>query len=417
VVLYDQALELWPKNEAFVAAAARARTTLAALERRASAIRLGLYAAVASIVVGLTVGNFWIQAEKSRAEAALKEQRRLSFEAVVRNATADDELGESEKIVLALEPYLAERELALHPLRAQAEALVVKARDGFKRAEAFAAQLARREATASLDLGHGLALEWVLIPAGTFTMGNSGKGFFEGLFEQSDVVAHEVTITKPFYMGKYLVTQEQYEAVTGKKPSLFKGRSKSPVETVNWYEAVAFCEKLNRQSGAAKLRLALPTEAQWEYACRAGSKTAFYFGDDEKELEQYAWFADNAGKGTVGVGTHPVGEKKPNAFGLYDMCGNVFSWCQDWYDSKYYAVSPKTDPPGPAAGELVVATNSVDRVLRGGSWDSPPKECEVFYRGYISPEDRSPGGGIRVVMTAPDAPQSGIGEVVPLPKR
>ena len=362
--------------------------------RKRQRIIIGVAAALAVLLCLAVAGGVFAWVKQGEAKNALKEQKRLSFEAVVRNAEADDEKGESEKVITALEPYLSERELAQHPMHGKADKLIEKARDGYKRFEAFAELVRKGEQSVSLDLGNGVMLEMVLIPAGTFMMGspeNEKNG-------KSDERQHEVTITQPFYMGKYHVTQEQFEILTGKKPSLFKGKRKNPVETVNWFEAVEYCEKLNKQAGAVKLRFALPTEAQWEYACRAGTQTRFYFGDDESEAEQYAWYEQNAGRGTEGVGTHPVGQKKPNSFGLYDMHGNIFDWCLDWYDSKYYSNSPKEDPAGPPKGEMIKATNSIDRVLRGGSWGSPVLECQSSYRGYISPEDRSPGGGIRVVV-------------------
>ena len=162
-------------------------------------------------------------------------------------------------------------------------------------------------------------------------------------------------ITKPFYLGKYLVTQEQWEAVMGNNPSHFKG-PKNPVEQVSWDDCQQFLEQAQREGRPRGGKFQLPTEAQWEYACRAGSTTRYCFGDDESELGEYAWYDANSGSKT-----HPVGEKKPNAWGLYDMHGNVWEWCQDWYDGGYYANSPTDDPTGPATGS--------DRVFRGGGWD------------------------------------------------
>ncbi len=415
VVLYDQALELWPGNAAMAQGVKAAREKLARKESHARWIRRSLSLAVAGIVLGLTVGFFWIRseqqkavAEKVRADAnektaiaaynvaenALKEQRRLAFEASFRNAEADDAQGNSAKVITELEPYLPERELAQHPLHAKAEKLVETARDGFKRHAAFAEEIRTGAKSAALNLGNGVKLEVVLIPAGTFLMGSPLSEKDRSPNEQQ----HAVTISKPFYMGKFHVTQEQYEAVAGSNPSYFKGKPKNPVEEVTWFEAVAFCEKLEKQSGAS-VHFSLPTEAEWEYACRAGTQTRFYFGDNENELEQYAWCSTNAGDGTAGYGTHPVGEKnRPNKFGLHDMHGNVYAWCQDWYDGRYYLQSPKVDPAGPATGEIIKSINGGSRVLRGGSWDYGPEFCRSASRLNDAPNTRGDFLGFRVVV-------------------
>ena len=259
--------------------------------------------------------------------------------------------------------------------------------------------------TLTLEVGNKVTMKLVLIPAGKFIMGSPEGGKDK---EPNEWPQHEVTISKPFYMGVYEVTQEQYEAVVGKNPSQFKG-AQNPVEMVSWDEAVAFCKKLSETSGK---KVRLPTEAEWEYACRAGSKTRFYFGDDdtgredyacrvgsetrfdfhgyEKELDDFAWYSGNSGKTT-----HPVGQKKANAWGLYDMHGNVWEWCADWYDEyggKYYANSPKADPTGPAEGRL--------RVLRGGSRSVPPRLCRSATRVWNIPSGRDVSSGFRAVVAA-----------------
>ena len=186
-------------------------------------------------------------------------------------------------------------------------------------------------------------------------------------------------ITRPFYLGVYEVTQEEYETVMGRNPSCFsaKGGGKDrvagqdtrrhPVESVSWNDAIAFCNKLSEreglrpyyrsgageQSGGDGYRL--PTEAEWEYACRAGSTTRYSFGDDAASLGEFAWYDGNSGSKT-----HPVGQKRPNAFGLYDMHGNVWEWCWDGYEERYYANSPADDPLGPS--------QAAGRVIRGGGW-------------------------------------------------
>ena len=173
-------------------------------------------------------------------------------------------------------------------------------------------------------------------------------------------------ITKPFYLGRYLVTQEQWKALTGNNPSRFNG-PKNPVECVSWRECQQFLEKLNARQGGQVGKFQLPTDAQWEYACRAGSTTRYFFGDDEAAASDYAWYNANSGQTT-----HPVGEKKPNAWGLYDMHGNVDEWCQDWYDAAYYAKSPMDDPIGPATGSY--------RVHRGGCWIADAGACRSAFR-------------------------------------
>ena len=192
-------------------------------------------------------------------------------------------------------------------------------------------------------------------------------------------------ITQPFYLGKYLVTQEQWEAVMGNNPSQFKG-PKNPVEQVSTEDCQKFLDKLNALPAAGG-KFQLPSEAQWEYACRAGTKTRYFFGDDDSKLGENAWFASNANSKS-----HPVGEKKPNAWGLYDMHGNAWEWCQDWFSDKYYAASPTDDPTGPATG--------TSRVLRGGSWDTSSRRTKSAVRDGISPGEGSYDVGFRVCRTA-----------------
>ena len=213
----------------------------------------------------------------------------------------------------------------------------------------------------TVDLGGGVKLEMVCIPAGEFLMGSPDS---DKAAQPSEKPQHRVRITKLFYLGRYLVTQEQWQAVMGNNPSFFPG-SKNPVEQVSWDDCQQFAEKLNAKVGGWKF--SLPTEAQWEYACRAGSTTKYCFGDNESQLGEYAWYGANSG----GM-THPVGKKKPNAWGLYDMHANVWQWCADWYDHDYYAKSPTDDPPGPARGWI--------RMFRGGSWCVPAGGCRSAYR-------------------------------------
>ena len=235
----------------------------------------------------------------------------------------------------------------------------------------------------SLDLGGGVTMEFVLIPAGSFMMGSSDS---DPDAADNEKPLHQVTITKPFYLGKYEVTQEQWQAVMGSNPSRFEGR-KYPVHGVSWDDCQAFIAKLNEKYRGDGAKFSLPTEAQWEYACRAGSTTRFSFGDDETDLGEYAWFCDNSGHTT-----HPVGFKKPNAWGLYDIHGNVGEWCADWYDRNYYEQSPGTDPTGPSLGTF--------RVLRGGSFSCADGLARSALRiSCYLPFERFPIKGFRVART------------------
>ena len=173
-------------------------------------------------------------------------------------------------------------------------------------------------------------------------------------------------ISKPFWLGKTELTQAQWEAVMGSNPSKFKGKPQNPVEQVNWEDCQGFLQKLTAK---VKKMFRLPTEAEWEYACRAGSPSQFYFGDSQAELLHYAWFNANSGRST-----HPVAQGKPNGWGLHDMAGNVWEWCEDWYAP--YDKAPQVDPKGPQGSGL--------RVLRGGSWYYVPGYCRSAFRyGYF----------------------------------
>jgi formylglycine-generating enzyme required for sulfatase activity len=235
-------------------------------------------------------------------------------------------------------------------------------------------------ASLTLDLGNGVTMNLALIRPGRFMMGSPDSE--EGR-RSNEGPQHEVAITKPFYMGVTEVTQAQYEAVMGTNPSHIKGPT-NPVENVSCDEAVDFCRKLSEKTGKT---FRLPTEAEWEYACRAGSKTRFSFGDSDSVLGGYAWYARNSnGK------THPVGQKKPNPWGLYDMLGNVSEWCADWYGP--YSSMTSADPQGAASGR--------DRVARGGSWYNGNDSTHYFrcaYRPSIAPVIHGSHTGFRCAMT------------------
>ena len=225
----------------------------------------------------------------------------------------------------------------------------------------------------------------VWIKPGTFTMGSPANELDRGSNEGPQTL---VTISHGFWMGKYEVTQAEYEAVMGSNPSNFKGDLNRPVEQVSWTDSVNYCAKLTeREHAAGRLPAGyvyrLPTEAEWEYVARAGSTTRFSYGDDPgyTKLKDYAWYHANSG-GT----THPVGQKLANAWGLYDMAGNVPEWCLDWFGE----YPGGTDPTGPASGSY--------RAFRGGCWHCDAWNCRSANRLYINPGSRDGLFGFRVVL-------------------
>jgi formylglycine-generating enzyme required for sulfatase activity len=232
------------------------------------------------------------------------------------------------------------------------------------------------QSTPEKTLTNSIGMEFVLIPAGTFKMGsNTG--------DQDERPVHEVTISKAFYMGKYEVTQGQWQAVMGTNPSAIPNEPNRPVDQVAWSEVQTFISKMNAMEGVQLYRL--PTEAEWEYAARAGSPTIYGFGNDPKQLGEYAWYRGNSGRRP-----HPVGQKRPNAWGLYDMLGNVWEWVQDW-DGKY-PTGPVTDPKGPETGTY--------RMRRGCGWNNEANVCRMANR-YSVIGYRDDFLGFRVVRKLP----------------
>ena len=228
----------------------------------------------------------------------------------------------------------------------------------------------------TVDFTNGMTMEFALIPAGEFIMNHPSDQ------EQEDSATdptHTVRISKPFYMSVYEVTQEHYEKVMGTNPSRFKG-PRLPVETVSWRDAQRFCQKLSNIDGG---RYRLATEAEWEYACRAGTTTAYYWGDDFDD--RYAWAIMNSK-----AATHDVGTRLPNAWGLHDMAGNAAEWCQDWYGPYDPNSAEQVDPKGPSAGTY--------RVLRGGSWGHTPASCRSANRNWHTPNHTYDDCGIRIVL-------------------
>ncbi len=244
---------------------------------------------------------------------------------------------------------------------------------------------------------NSIGMKLVLIPKGTFRMGSPIAE--EG--REDKEAQHDVTISKNYYLGATEVTQGQYEKVMGTNPSNFpkrvtrkSDRSMYPVELVSWEDAVDFCKKLSElpEEKEAGRVYRLPTEAEWECACRAGSKTAFEFGESSESLGEFAWFGGNSN-----TQTHPVGEKKPNASGLHDMHGNVWEWCSDWYGD--YPKGAVSDPTGPSEGSL--------RVVRGGSWRDGAADCRSAFRGWVDPSLRNSSAafGFRIALSQSETPK------------
>jgi formylglycine-generating enzyme required for sulfatase activity len=237
----------------------------------------------------------------------------------------------------------------------------------------------KENAALETAITNSIGMKFVLIQAGEFTMGSSENE----KDHQADETQHKVKITKPFYMQTTEVTQAQWKAVVGNNPSHFKGDD-LPVEQLSWDDAQEFLKKLSVKEN---VKYRLPTEAEWEYACRAGSTTRFCFGDDDSKLVEYAWYSNNSDRKT-----HDVGTKKPNAWGLYDMHGNVREWCNDWYDENYYKNRPAEDPQGPASG--------VSRVLRGGDWPYGSRRCRSAYRRRYGPSFHGVSVGFRAARSS-----------------
>jgi len=234
-------------------------------------------------------------------------------------------------------------------------------------------------------------IDMVSIPSGSFRMGD-----IQGSGDDDERPVHEVRISA-FEMSAYEITQGQYEAVIGENPATGCGVTYDYPVNVNWYDAVKFCNKLSELCGLEKCYdevsgkcdfgrngFRLPTEAEWEYACRAGTETKYYTGNSESDLSRAGWYWDNSGGHT-----HPVGLKEPNAWGLYDMHGNVWEWCNDWYSWGYYSVSPSSDPTGPPSGFA--------RVVRGGSWSRYARNFRSALRRGVTPSDTIYDLGFRVV--------------------
>ena len=316
----------------------------------------------------------WRQAEQLLGEAGRQGQRQLKA-LVDGYVTQAQSLYEQKKYAEALAPVAAA--IAVCPTDRAARGL----RDRIEARLPLPRELV-------LDLGGEVAMKLVLIPAGKFLMGSPAD---EPQREPDEAPQRTVTISRPFHLGATEVTQPQYERVTGKNPSRFRGPD-NPVDSVSWNDAVAFCRAVSDRVGR---NVRLPTEAEWEYACRAGTTTPFYTGptistDQANYAGNYAY-----GPGKVGEfrkKTLPVGTFAPNPWGLYDMYGNVGEWCADWYGERYYEKTGDcTDPKGPVAGD--------HRALRGGPWSSPPAFCRSANRFRLRPDLSGEAYGLRVAVT------------------
>ena len=231
--------------------------------------------------------------------------------------------------------------------------------------------------TITIPVKKGISIEMVRVEAGTFIMGAIQEIEEPNYWEKP---AHQVTLTNNFYIGKYEVTQTLWKAVMGKRPSYFKGDN-LPVEQVSWDDCQEFISKLNSITGKT---FRLPTEAEWEYAARGGNKSIGYLYSGSNNLSDVAWYDGNSGNST-----HAVGSKQGNELGIYDMAGNVYEWCQDWYED--YSGSLQVNPTGATSGSF--------HVFRGGSWYSNAWFCRSSCRDYYAPDNRIYGLGLRLVLS------------------
>ena len=320
--------------------------------------------------------NERLTALQSRLESAIADQqatgRRLAqiedqvFTAMTRQQAAAQRLTELAGQVESVTQELREARADLDAAREDIAALA-----------AAPPAAAAAAAEPSKTWANTLDMAFVLIPAGSFEMG-SERG------DADERPVRSMALDKPFYIGQFEVTQAQWHAVMESDPSQFTGDPNRPVESVSWNDAREFVNKLNAMEPGTTYRL--PTEAEWEYAARAGSAAAYAFGDDAAQLDAYGWYADNSGNTT-----HPVGEKQPNAWGVYAMHGGVWEWVQDRYGA--YPSEAATESVGPPPGNR--------RVIRGGSYLSPAEDCRAASRSHAHPAFRGANVGFRLVRTIP----------------
>jgi len=270
----------------------------------------------------------------------------------------DDNFRKLESENQALKAQISELQKELQPIRQEREEEASRQRQIAEEEKRRRAEEEKKKRRLTDDLGRGVILELVKIPAGYFEMGG-----------------RKITL-EAFLMGKYPITQAQWEAVMGNNPSHFKGKN-LPVEQVSWNEAKEFCEKLSQRTGR---KYQLPSEAQWEYACRADEPI---FGD--QGLDNYAWYSNNSNSQT-----HPVGKKEPNLWGLYDILGNVYEWCEDDWQEGHNHI--------PRDGSAYININATMKCLRGGVWGNIADFCRSDDRSRLGATDRSYGLGLRVVV-------------------
>jgi formylglycine-generating enzyme required for sulfatase activity len=307
--------------------------------------------------------------------------------------------GRYRRLVEILETQLSPPVLAevLEPAASQGQSIKVEAVTDFT---FTATPLSASSSDPPGTVTNSIGMKLVPIPAGEFLMGSPDSDLDA---DEDEKPQHRVRITRPFYLGIYPVTQAQYQKVMRATPSYFKDQPENPVEGVSWYQAVRFCNRLSKMEDMKPFYgikgesvtipsntnpgYRLPTEAEWEYACRAGSETPYSFGDDPAEMGEYAWYFENSDHKT-----HPVGKKHPNALGLYDMHGNVWEWCWNGWDADEYSrlakQAPVDDPVGPSQTSL--------RVIRGGCWGDGPRSLRSAYRGRLAPGSRGSSLGFRV---------------------
>lgn len=355
--------------------------------RRGSRLYLGLIAAVLLIAVAAAAVYGWFNTT-NRGDAANihgVDTDAVGTDDSPQHAENDSDLPPSESINKADPPPLA------------AEPLDRVAAQDYQRA--WAEHLGVPVAT-TIELPGEATMAFVLIPPGEFVMGSTKEETdarrkeairledkLSKIVVWTETPQHTVTISKPFYLGKHEMTQEQWQAVMGTNPSRYKDPT-NPVESVSWHDVQKMLVKLNELQQNSGRKFALPTEAQWEYACRAGTTTDFHFGNEVDRLGEFAWYGDRHR-----AGPFPVGRLQPNAWGLNDMHGNVCEWCADAFDPGYYRLAGRHDPAGP-----LPLDDDDNRVCRGGSWNRQATHCRSRFRDYDDPTHTHGYIGLRLLL-------------------